>query len=999
VCGVAGKIKYEKSTTLFQKLDPTYDSCPLGDVMTVFGGAYPEVAGAYKKTTDTVDSFAKVGGLAKITWHISGCGWVVSRKVSPATSRIRRLEECEDKPAALATILGSDSSENLCETLVEGWGRAAYCSDPIVGKLCANTCDRCDLEKADPAVCENAVCGNEVYQALCPTTCASAVVLPVPAVVVSARLTDLRIRVKNVLPAWKAKQLIHEEEQELARRLGTEERTSGAAGSAAAYQNMYEEVYRTFGTAGADITPCQTGSLTPSYTLAPYMSLFDMVAYHTPVSVGMTHSCPTTADVYVTSNFTYCPRTNIFVQHHAIAKISDNACWTKCGTYGNTTDTFFADGTTDWCSGFSSTFTKETTALCIPRETCEEICTMLGAECHSIDMHRSRPLCYLNDATPGTGNSCSDPSYLVNDPDRTGEFDLLTKVTTPSAAEKDMERVYWTTYTGKALKTPTDGFPTVQNFTYYQMNEQGSLADRVKCEHTCLHDDDCYGFYLDMGASPPQCTIVLYDCKAEYFSGRACNPMPIFEPGYLIPGGRRPMAGGGAVGQLPGLVGEGTFVLKNVPAPCAAGISTAGGVVTMEKKLGFSPDGAEYVSAGCDGWRYETHLSPLAETLTLSNCTDYPPGANVYLKMYLSVMPPAGQTDFKFPCQYAYDEGYCTDLVIQGLCAHSCSPLKVAVLQGKITKYQDITLPIDYTAAGLTEPAQNPNMHENNTECTGNNDVAAFYFIKTYVGFHWEDISWRGPSASGDYLFSYCDDLAGWSRFYNTTDASCVLRPWSPIIMGLCKTSCATYVNPVDDPTTPPPIDETSPTGALFTVNRRLLRINEAKVAEERAKLVQLGELAEDGAEPLGQEPIDEEHRRLRKLFFVPGEYTTSNMGAGPGFYEDSIITSVTVTYTAGDAPDSSWMPVYQTWANGTDNANSIYAPGFMLAADFTPTLGTTCAGGTALGSAAMYTLLEPTAGAKEMYPSSPPVEDDVSLDYSCRTTIPCPMYFTCIVD
>ena len=85
-------------------------------------------------------------------------------------------------------------------------------------------------------------------------------------------------------------------------------------------------------------------------------------------------------------------------------------------------------------------------------------------------------------------------------------------------------------------------------------------------------------------------------------------------------------------------------------------------------------------------------------------------------------------------------------------------------------RYQDTVFPLDYVAAGLPEP---PNMggpdgegHKNVTDCVGNNDLAAMAFIKQYVGLHWEfGVKNRGPSASGDYLFSYCDDLAQWSRF------------------------------------------------------------------------------------------------------------------------------------------------------------------------------------------------------------------------------------------
>jgi hypothetical protein len=276
---------------------------------------------------------------------------------------------------------------------------------------------------------------------------------------------------------------------------------------------------------------------------------------------------------------------------------------------------------------------------------------------------------------------------------------------------------------------------------------------------------------------------------------------------------------------------------------------------------------------GCDGWRYETHSAPLAESLTLSNCTDYPPGANLFLKEYLGEKPPGGsQFDFEFPCQYAYDAGLCSNLILKGLCAHTCTPLKVIALQGNVTKYQDTNLVIDYTAAGLTEPNYLPTIVTNTTECTGDNDVAAYAFITKHVGYPWDHFDHLGPKGQDrGPIYNFCDDLVRWKGLYNTTTSACVLRPWSPIVLGLCKIACVGYMNPVDPAPTPPPIDETSPTGALFTVNRRLLKLDEARIAEEREKLVDLGELSED-YEVLGDDKWDEEHRRLRKLFFTAGE-------------------------------------------------------------------------------------------------------------------------------
>ena len=53
----------------------------------------------------------------------------------------------------------------------------------------------------------------------------------------------------------------------------------------------------------------------------------------------------------------------------------------------------------DWCSGNDKNFTDLTDAICLPREGCEALCTFLGTECVSFDMHRTLPRCYLNAPT------------------------------------------------------------------------------------------------------------------------------------------------------------------------------------------------------------------------------------------------------------------------------------------------------------------------------------------------------------------------------------------------------------------------------------------------------------------------------------------------------------------------------------------------------------------------------------------------------------------------
>ena len=132
----------------------------------------------------------------------------------------------------------------------------------------------------------------------------------------------------------------------------------------------------------------------------------------------------------------------------------------------------------------------------------------------------------------------------------------------------------------------------------------------------------------------------------------------------------------------------------------------------------------------------------------LFRSTDSIAGANYYLKVYMGRTPSSGDTDFMFPCQFVYDEGLCVDTVLQGLCAHSCTPLIAMPINGNITiKYQDVNLDIDYASAGLTEPGSifRDYDNKNNSVCTGDNDAAAFAFIKNHVGSHHEGLAVKGP--------------------------------------------------------------------------------------------------------------------------------------------------------------------------------------------------------------------------------------------------------------
>merc|ERR1719258_670408 len=106
----------------------------------------------------------------------------------------------------------------------------------------------------------------------------------------------------------------------------------------------------------------------------------------------------------------------------------------------NSTENEIIDGQNTYCAGFGKDFTQDTNALCLPREECERLCTK-HADCHSIDMHRVLPQCYLNTF------ACEDTSKWTN----SAEWDIIIKTVTPTEATditNDELRDTYTTHTG-----------------------------------------------------------------------------------------------------------------------------------------------------------------------------------------------------------------------------------------------------------------------------------------------------------------------------------------------------------------------------------------------------------------------------------------------------------------------------------------------------------------------------------------------------------------------
>merc|ERR1719359_2206411 len=92
----------------------------------------------------------------------------------------------------------------------------------------------------------------------------------------------------------------------------------------------------------------------------------------------------------------FCQRGNIALKYSGSVEMVENQCFAKCSGKDNPfMNTVDKDGNNDWCSGNSNEFTTHSNALCLPREECERLCDS-HPDCHSFDLHRKFPRCYLN---------------------------------------------------------------------------------------------------------------------------------------------------------------------------------------------------------------------------------------------------------------------------------------------------------------------------------------------------------------------------------------------------------------------------------------------------------------------------------------------------------------------------------------------------------------------------------------------------------------------------
>jgi hypothetical protein len=1004
-CGGNGAYHTETGTSLYKKFPSgatgmTLANCPLGKVVVLSGGKYAAVRGTYEWQSDA--EWTREDGLAKVTWHMTGCGWSVQQVMETRAPIGRRAKACEDRPSMLAAILGADKDEDVCASLQ--FRENAYCSSPVIAKLCAATCGECDA--VDAPVCSTAQCGAPVDQVLCPQTCAGTELAMPSKEVMKKRFGELRPYVTDALLNWNAgmRKFV------AARRLGLEVDSSGLTG-ADITAGHFEEVYRTFEHPGSSC------GLTADLSKMDQANMLDVLKYHMPVPTTLDPSCPS-YDMYETIPSTYCPLKNVVVQYRTETWLADHSCYTKCAkkTFSATADTGLdwgvdtIDGdTNDWCSGFHVTnFTMENTALCLPREECEAVCTQLGSECASIDMHKSRPLCYLNVGTPSADvpEVCTYADYELGN---STSFDLLTKGTTSSA--------YFTTITGRAptfLKRPTNISDSPQMTSSVLFFDNFGGVNRTYCERACKEDDDCYGFVSIAAAGDvagdgtgnytTDCYFLSYPCVAESGKGEVCG-------GDVTVGNYKYLDGA----NWPSAV---TTVLKAGGEPCTVAVNSD--MMTKQEayctgtvECYYTEDNSTRLRFdtnvnGCDGWLLEAYAGPM-EKVVLDNCTDKAAAAKMFLLDYMlassdGLSAEVTQSSYDYPCQSGFDEGLCKDPVFFGLCPHTCAPFESVTVAGARFVYQLTDLDYEkveiFTShASLLADGYAANTNATNRSCIGDNDVAAFYFMKNWTTH--EINSKISPKGT-------CNTLASYNETWNPSESLCVGTdvPYASIILSLCQKSCMEYMSPPT--TTPPPCagkectDESSRAGARWRYNYRQLTFD-PKTAEmswtER-----------------------EESRRLSDYPTTRRRGTTSDVSLGAKWYGnadpattaikveggvgDTVITigysQFVIDYRPGDydAPDS-WTSLLTSWVNGSDIARSVYNRGYELKFEggvVTETFGETCPTGSSDADASG--ILDDVADAGVMYPMYPALSDPPAmLDYQCKKQAACPEFYSCVVE
>jgi hypothetical protein len=505
------------------KMDPETkggdEACPLG--VSVTAGGLSDLAGTCPITTindlynpaplqssGAIDTYVSVSecssrGSSQLVWHHSGCGWAVTvpaplvdTTAPPPPPEICDDPFCQNNAAAANWIFGNDDAEydaDIC-SVTKPWlhGDDGYCQNQLWQALCPQSCGTpcrvCESwanDNEDAAVlivtmldeldrvgdatdCETlkaaSMCGDPVVQVVCAGTCAG----------------DRRLDGAIAMP---------HRTHGIGRRLGIE-----LGGSRI-------ELYGTWDP--TDLPDfCAPGPIrrrtSPDVSILGngVRTLFDLHTFNRPVpELTLGKLCPPQPDpVYDTLSNHYCAGNNMPLQS-APEQIQAETCWRKC-LDAETLAASNTAGPDDYCDGMDPAFNKYSNALCVPREQCEALCNSLE-ECTGIEMHTSKPRCYLN-----VQQTC--PVALTY----SSEYDLSMKKTDRVAYKTHFRRECKLSMTGTwdTLNAEQDlcknkcdidpGNALCKGYEGTRDEEKMVCAERERCEELCTNDIDCAGFSM-----------------------------------------------------------------------------------------------------------------------------------------------------------------------------------------------------------------------------------------------------------------------------------------------------------------------------------------------------------------------------------------------------------------------------------------------------------------------------------------------------------------------
>jgi hypothetical protein len=902
--------------TFYTKTFGDMPACELGSGAEISGSPYPEVNGVYvdcepgdapncvphKTLVQLTDNDGRSGKGSKIVWHHTNCGWAVKRDIStPASPVVVTPPTCVDNDAAAAFAFDMPPGEPICSIAGVDWD-AGYCAHPLFYALCHASCGcktgqaLLDMEAAAVAEyitlvgadkfsgCGMADCADPIETVLCPTSCAGRRL---------AQVSEGKLGGKLGGKFRSAMASLTLERSGKGRRLGLEEDLD------------YEEVYNTFGIPGPGNPMCTTrqGQVvsTPitsgtdwhfsmlSSTLYPSGIFYDLALWHDPVPGTMSLKCPGAEITYETATLDptldgahgnmYCPLNNIAVMYNDDYEIVRNGCWQKCGPRVgsfNSTDNEMVDGKNTWCSGYGKDFTEHTNALCLPREECERLCTK-HEECHSIDMHRVLPQCYLNTY------ACTDMGLW----ERVSEFDIIAKIQTPDETTSmipgvlepittDALRDTYMTMTGfgdAPDKTPWDRFDPPIHARRRGIAYTEIAKPRWACEQNCSYSsfrsmsDWCMGFVFES-----KCTVKYTDDGVDVFNKRKCpdeGTCKYFGAGFVEHDMHEMNytfeSEPGSSGSYYNLQIMESVVVRNKFKPCVVTVDMAGPeydgkyskmmcdgdtVFQFEdnsKRLKYRTD------LECDGWVLEENVGASVVEI-FSQCTDDAVAASLFVGSLDENTPT--DSGLRFVCETLWDEGACsfTDTVrpkffgidpkwdskllqnqftavIRGLCSHTCLPIDEKVIAGNVYYQQQMNTSMGTHFKGdppvpinIGSPANDPipggDLRHDST-CHGDDHVGAEAFLRIMSNADaFPDLAYIDEF----YVVNYCGNFSWDPLFYNYTHSPCHWHPWARVWSSLCVETCKDL--PAPQPPVIPviPTDEVDDEGAQWPYRQRRLQ-------------------------------------------------------------------------------------------------------------------------------------------------------------------------------